>query len=103
MNGATVTKDRLIVSRDEWLGARRALLARERAPTRLRDSINFDRLELPWVRVEKNYPFETSAGRKTLAELFAGRSQLIIYHFMMGPDWTAGCAGCSLLADPLDG
>jgi predicted dithiol-disulfide oxidoreductase (DUF899 family) len=103
MDGASVTKDRLIVSREEWLVARRALLVREKAATRLRDSINFDRLELPWVRVEQNYTFETSEGRKTLADLFAGRSQLLVYHFMLGPDWTAGCLGCSFLADHLDG
>ena len=92
-----------IVSRDEWLVARRALLAREKAATKLRDSINADRLALPWVRVEKRYTFDTPAGPKSLAELFAGRSQLIVYHFMLGPDWTAGCPGCSFVADHFDG
>jgi predicted dithiol-disulfide oxidoreductase (DUF899 family) len=103
MDAPSITKNRLIVSRKEWLVARRVLLAREKAATRLRDSINFDRQALPWVRVEQNYVFETNAGRKSLADLFAGRSQLMVYHFMMGPDWTAGCPGCSFLADHLDG
>ncbi len=92
-----------IVSRDAWLAARRALLVREKEATRLRDSINAERLALPWVRVERDYVFGTPGGPKRLAELFAGRSQLIVYHFMLGPDWTAGCPGCSFLADHLDG
>lgn len=92
-----------IASRTEWLAARQALLQREKAFTRLRDEINAERLALPWVRVEKNYVFETPAGKKTLAELFDGRSQLVIYHFMFGPDWEAGCPGCSFMADHFDG
>jgi predicted dithiol-disulfide oxidoreductase (DUF899 family) len=92
-----------IVSRDEWLTARRALLAHEKEATRLRDKVNAERLTLPWVRVEQHYAFDTPSGQKTLAELFAGRSQLIVYHFMLGPDWQAGCPGCSFLADHLDG
>ena len=92
-----------VVSQEQWLAARRALLAREKEATRLRDSINAERLALPWVRVEKNYEFDTQEGPKRLAELFAGRSQLIVYHFMLGPDWAAGCTGCSFLADHLDG
>jgi predicted dithiol-disulfide oxidoreductase (DUF899 family) len=92
-----------IVSRDEWLTARRALLAHEKEATRLRDKVNAERLILPWVRVEQDYVFDTPSGQKTLAELFAGRSQLIVYHFMLGPDWQAGCPGCSFLADHLDG
>src|ERR1700722_13017745 len=92
-----------VVSREEWMAAREALLAREREETRLRDAVNAERLALPWVRVERNYLFETSRGPKKLAELFDGRSQLIVYHFMLGPDWEAGCAGCSFLADHLDG
>src|SRR5215469_4524799 len=92
-----------VVSREEWLAARRALLAREKEATRLRDQINAERLALPWVRVEKDYVFDTPTGRKSLAELFAGRSQLIVYHFMLGPDWDAGCPGCSFLADHFDG
>jgi predicted dithiol-disulfide oxidoreductase (DUF899 family) len=70
---------------------------------RLRDEVNAQRLALPWVRVEKPYTFDTAGGRRTLADLFAGRSQLIVYHFMLGPGWAAGCPGCSFLADHLDG
>jgi predicted dithiol-disulfide oxidoreductase (DUF899 family) len=92
-----------IVSRQEWLIARKALLAREKEETRLRDKVNAERLALPWVKVDKAYLFETPAGTKSLADLFAGRSQLIVYHFMLGPDWNAGCTGCSFLADHLDG
>jgi predicted dithiol-disulfide oxidoreductase (DUF899 family) len=92
-----------IVSRDEWLTARRALLAHEKEATRLRDKVNAERRLLPWVKVEQDYIFDTPSGQKTLADLFAGRSQLIVYHFMLGPDWQAGCPGCSFLADHLDG
>ena len=91
------------VSRDEWLSARRALLAKEKEATRLRDTINAERMALPWVKVEQTYIFDTPAGRKNLADLFAGRSQLIVYHFMLGPEWQAGCPGCSFLADHIDG
>jgi predicted dithiol-disulfide oxidoreductase (DUF899 family) len=103
MDAASIGQGRRIVSRGEWLVARRALLAREKAATRLRDSICYDRMALPWVRVEQTYVFDTSDGPKTLSELFAGRSQLMVYHFMMGPDRSAGCPGCSFLADHLDG
>jgi predicted dithiol-disulfide oxidoreductase (DUF899 family) len=92
-----------VASRQDWLVARKALLAREKEATRLRDRINAERLALPWVRVEKPYGFDTPDGRRTLGDLFAGRSQLMVYHFMLGPDWKAGCAGCSFLADHLDG
>ena len=92
-----------VVSREEWLAARKALLAKEKEATHLRDKINAERLALPWVKVEKNYLFDTPKGKRSLAELFAGRSQLIIYHFMLGPGWEAGCDGCSFLADHLDG
>ena len=92
-----------VVSRAEWLTARRALLAKEKEATRLRDALNRERLALPWVKIEADYIFDTSAGRKSLAELFDGRSQLIVYHFMLGPGWAAGCPGCSFLADHLDG
>ena len=94
---------RPVVSQTEWLAARRALLAKEKEAVRLRDEVNAQRLALPWVRVEKRYTFDTAAGRKSLAELFDGRSQLIVYHFMLGPGWEAGCPGCSFLADHLDG
>ena len=92
-----------IASREEWLRARKVLLAREKEATRLRDSINAERLALPWVEVEKAYASETPGGRETLADLFDGRSQLVVYHFMLGPGWEAGCPGCSFLADHLDG
>jgi predicted dithiol-disulfide oxidoreductase (DUF899 family) len=92
-----------VVSREEWLAARRALLVREKEATRLRDEINAERLALPWVKVDKTYIFDTAEGARTLAELFAGRSQLMVYHFMLGPGWGAGCVGCSFLADHLDG
>lgn len=92
-----------IASREEWLVARTALLAKEKEATRMRDRINADRLALPWVKVGKTYRFDTPDGRKTLAGLFDGRSQLMIYHFMLGPDWETGCPGCSFLADHLDG
>jgi predicted dithiol-disulfide oxidoreductase (DUF899 family) len=95
--------DHPVVSQQEWLEARRALLAREKAATHLRDEVNAARLALPWVRVDKAYEFDTPVGRRSLAELFGPRSQLVIYHFMLGPDWSAGCPGCSFLADHLDG
>ncbi len=92
-----------VVSREEWLAARRVLLAQEKQATHLRDRVNAARLALPWVRLDKTYMFDTPRGRRTLAELFAGRSQLMVYHFMLGPGWEAGCPGCSFLADHLDG
>jgi predicted dithiol-disulfide oxidoreductase (DUF899 family) len=92
-----------VVSREEWLAARKQLLAKEKELTHLRDEINAARSKLPWVRVEKEYAFEGANGRETLAQLFGGRSQLIIYHFMFGPEWKEGCVGCSFLADHLDG
>ncbi len=92
-----------IVSRDEWLVARQELLAREKELTRLRDALNAKRRALPWVKVEKAYAFDTLEGRRTLAELFDGRSQLIVHHFMFGPGWGAGCIGCSFAADHIEG
>jgi predicted dithiol-disulfide oxidoreductase (DUF899 family) len=92
-----------VVSRDEWLAARKALLLKEKQATHLRDDINAERLALPWVKIEKDYVFDTPAGKKTLAELFEGRSQLIIYHFMLGPGWAAGCPGCSFVCDHFAG
>lgn len=92
-----------VVSREVWLEARRALLAREKEATHLRDRVNQERQTLPWVKVEKDYVFDTPAGRRRLAELFDGRSQLVVYHFMFGPEWEQGCVGCSFLADNLDG
>ncbi|WP_157216923.1 DUF899 domain-containing protein [Flavisphingomonas formosensis] len=95
--------DHAVVSREEWLKARRALLAREKEETHLRDAVNAERLALPWVKLDKEYRFDTPEGTKSLGYLFAGRTQLIVYHFMLGPDWEAGCPGCSFLADHLDG
>jgi predicted dithiol-disulfide oxidoreductase (DUF899 family) len=92
-----------IVTRDEWVAARRALLVKEKALTDAHDALAAERRALPMVRVEKTYVFDTPSGRKTLAGLFDGRSQLMIYHFMMGPDWSEGCPSCSFLADGIDG
>ena len=92
-----------IVSRDEWLAARKALLAEEKELTRQRDRLSAKRRELPWVRVEKDYAFEGPAGRETLADLFDDRSQLLVYHFMFAPGWGEGCKSCSYLADHFDG
>jgi predicted dithiol-disulfide oxidoreductase (DUF899 family) len=92
-----------VVAREDWLTARRALLIKEKEATHLRDRLNAQRLALPWVKVTEHYVFDTPSGSKSLADLFDGRSQLIVYHFMLGPDWTAGCFGCSFLADHLDG
>ncbi len=92
-----------IVSEEQWIEARRALLAEEKAWTRERDRLSQKRRALPWVKVEKNYVFEGVDGPVTLAELFDGRSQLVVYHFMFGPDWEEGCPGCSLLSDQVDG
>ncbi|MBS1850413.1 MAG: DUF899 domain-containing protein [Acidobacteria bacterium] len=92
-----------IASRAEWLLARKALLAKEKELTRARDEVSRQLRELPWVPVEKNYVFDGTGGKPTLSDLFAGRSQLIIYHFMFGPGWKEGCVGCSFLADHLAG
>ena len=92
-----------IVSREEWLKARIELLAREKELTRLRDEVAKQRRELPRVRVDKTYRFEGSGGSETLAELFAGKSQLIVYHFMFDPSWEAGCKSCSFWADNYNG
>jgi predicted dithiol-disulfide oxidoreductase (DUF899 family) len=87
------------VSQSEWLAARKALLVQEKEFTKARDALNAVRRALPWVKVDKNYVFDGLAGKQTLAELFDGRSQLIVYHFMFGPDWNAGCPHCSHWAD----
>jgi len=88
-----------VVSQEEWLIARKALLTKEKEEGRVRDEVNAARAALPWVKVEKNYIFDTKAGRKSLSELFDGRDQLLVYHFMLGPDWTEGCPRCSFLCD----
>ncbi len=95
--------DHDVVSREEWAAAREELLAREKEHTRMGDELARQRRVLPWVRVEKEYRFETDDGTRTLAELFDGRSQLLVYHFMFGPSYEAGCPTCSSMADGVDG
>ncbi len=92
-----------VVSRDEWLVARKDHLAKEKEFTRLRDQLSSERRELPWVRVEKEYLFDGPDGKETLSDLFEGRGQLIVYHFMYGPDWAEGCPSCSFWADNFNG
>jgi predicted dithiol-disulfide oxidoreductase (DUF899 family) len=92
-----------IVSEQEWVAARKDLLAKEKEFTRARDNLSAERRALPWVKVEKPYVFDTREGKKTLAELFDGKGQLIVYHFMLGPGWEEGCPSCSYLADHFDG
>lgn len=92
-----------IVSRADWLKARIALLKKEKELTRQCDALALARRELPWVRVDKSYRFDTEKGGATLADLFGGRSQLLVYHFMFGPDYTAGCPSCSAIADGFNG
>jgi len=92
-----------IVSQEEWTAARKELLREEKEFTRRRDALSQKRRELPWVRVEKNYVFHGPNGKETLADLFGGRSQLVVYHFMFGPGWKEGCVGCSFLVDHVEG
>ena len=92
-----------VVSREEWLKTRLDLLAAEKEFTRRRDDLTRRRMAMPWVQVEKDYRFEGPDGTRSLAELFEGRSQLIVYHFMLGPDWEEGCTACSFWADNFDG
>jgi predicted dithiol-disulfide oxidoreductase (DUF899 family) len=92
-----------VVSSDRWIAERKALLAREKELTRLRDEIARERRALPWVRLEKNYVFDTPEGQRTLAELFEGRRQLLVQHFMFAPGWDQGCPSCSFMADHIDG
>ncbi len=91
------------VSRDEWIAARRELLAKEKELLKARDRLRQQTRELPWVKVDKNYLFEGPNGKETLSDLFAGRSQLVVNHFMLGPGWKEGCVGCSFGADQVDG
>lgn len=95
--------DHKIGTREEWLAARERLLAREKEHTRLGDELAQQRRELPWIPVEKEYRFDTDDGEKTLGELFDGRSQLLVYHFMFGPSYDAGCPTCSSMADGING
>jgi predicted dithiol-disulfide oxidoreductase (DUF899 family) len=92
-----------VVSKEKWIEARKALLAQEKEFTRQRDELSRKRREMPWTKVEKKYVFEGPNGRQYLADLFDGRSQLIIYHFMLGPGWGEGCKSCSYLADHFGG
>jgi predicted dithiol-disulfide oxidoreductase (DUF899 family) len=99
----TGTKEHRVVSRKNWLAARKALLVEEKKFTRLRDQLNQRRRDLPWVKVEKEYAFDGPNGPETLADLFEGRSQLIVWHFMFGPGWKEGCSHCSFWADGFNG
>jgi predicted dithiol-disulfide oxidoreductase (DUF899 family) len=92
-----------VVSREEWVAARKVLLEAEKELTRRSDELARRRQELPWVQVDKEYQFQTDEGSKLLADLFRGRSQLLVYHFMFGPDYTAGCPSCSAIADGFNG
>jgi predicted dithiol-disulfide oxidoreductase (DUF899 family) len=92
-----------VVSEADWIKARKRLLGKEKEFTRLRDQLSRRRRELPWRRVEKEYVFDGPKGRQTLAQLFDGRSQLVVYHFMFGPDWEEGCKSCSFWADNFNG
>jgi len=106
MNTATAkmnTVNHAVVSMDRWIAERKVLLAHERELTHLRDQIARERRALPWVRIDKNYVFDTTEGRRTLAELFEGRRQLVVQHFMLGPGWEQGCPSCSFMADHTDG
>ena len=99
MSTETTVPNHEIVSREKWLATRKELLKKEKEFTRLRDNLSAERRDLPWVKVEKNYVFDGPNGKETLANLFGGHSQLIVYHFMFNPDWSEGCKSCSLLAD----
>jgi predicted dithiol-disulfide oxidoreductase (DUF899 family) len=98
-----MTMEHKIVSREEWIEARKALLAKEKELTRLRDRLSAERRELPWVRIDKAYVFDGPNGKETLGDLFAGRSQLVVKHFMLGPGWQDPCVGCSFESDHVDG
>ena len=103
MKLAELETNREVVSPAEWLVARKDLLAREKEFNRQRDALSAARRALPMVKIDKNYVFDGPDGKETLADLFDGRSQLIVYHFMFGPDWEEGCKSCSYLADHFDG
>ena len=92
-----------VISKEAWIAERKTLLEREKKLTHLRDEVARERRSLPWVKIEKNYVFDSSEGQRTLAELFEGRSQLLVQHFMFGPGWEQGCPSCSYMADHTDG
>ena len=99
----TNTVNHPVVPKDQWLTQRKALLAREKELTHLRDQIARERRALPWTRIDKNYSFDAPEGRRTLADLFEGRRQLLVQHFMFAPGWEQGCSSCSFMADHSDG
>src|SRR2546430_4982514 len=103
MEPRTKARQREIVSETEWLIARKDLLTREKEFSRQRDALGAARRQLPMAKIDKEYVFDGSKGKETLADLFDGRSQLIVYHFMFGPEWEEGCKSCSYLADHFDG
>ena len=103
MTDTETNTDHKIVSREEWITARKKLLEEEKTLTRRSDEVARRRQELPWVRIEKDYRFETDEGKASLADLFRGRSQLLVYHYMFGSDYKAGCATCSTIADGFNG
>jgi predicted dithiol-disulfide oxidoreductase (DUF899 family) len=103
MTMATIATTHPTASRDEWLSARLDLLEAEKELTRQSDEVARRRQALPWVKVEKDYRFETCQGEKSLRELFHGRSQLVVYHLMFGPDYKAACPSCSMIADGFNG
>ena len=106
MNTATTdlnTVNHPVVSPQRWLVQRKTLLAREKELTRLRDRVASERRALPWVRIDKNYVFDTPDGKRPLADLFEGRRQLMVQHFMLGPGWDQGCPSCSFMADHMAG
>ena len=103
MDTTTSFQNQKKVSHDEWIAARKELLKKEKEFTRQRDEISRLRRALPWEKVEKNYEFEGPAGKVALSDLFGGRSQLVIYHFMLGPGWKEGCPSCSYISDHFDG
>jgi predicted dithiol-disulfide oxidoreductase (DUF899 family) len=102
MTNTTLERPR-IATPAEWLAARKALLKKEKELTHLKDALSAERQALPWVRIETNYVFDAPGGKKTLADLFEGRSQLAVYHLMFGPDWAEACPSCSMIADSFDG
>src|SRR5208282_3918411 len=102
-SGKTGLQQRQVVSHDKWIAARKEYLAKEKEFSRVRDELSRQRRELPWEKVEKQYDFDGPKGKETLGDLFDGRSQLVVYHFMLGPGWKEGCPSCSFLADHFDG
>ena len=102
MTKSTIKRQK-VVSEAEWLKARKKLLAKEKEFTRLRDQLSTERRNLPWVKVDKRYVFDGPKGKETLADLFEGRCQLLVQHFMLGPGWEQGCPSCSFMADHADG